>query len=56
MGHSVGEEAHLGVTALLAGVTSKGIWQGDYLSQRIQDAVTRRVATQRALNPIVATG
>jgi hypothetical protein len=56
MGYSVGEVAHLGVTALLASVTSKGIRQGDYLLECLQDAVTRRVGTQRALNFTLATG
>jgi hypothetical protein len=46
VGYSVGEEAHLGVTALLAGVASKGVRQSDYLLECLQDAVTRRVATQ----------
>jgi hypothetical protein len=42
--------------ALLAGVAPKGVRQGDYLPECLQDAATRRVATYRALNPIVAAG
>jgi hypothetical protein len=34
MGYLVREETHLGMPALLAGVASKGIRQGDYLPQR----------------------
>jgi hypothetical protein len=31
MGYAAGEQTHLGVSALLAGVVPKGIGQGDYL-------------------------
>ena len=31
MGYPVGETAHLGMSALLAGVAAKGIRQSDYL-------------------------
>jgi hypothetical protein len=55
MEYPVGEAAHLGVAAL-AGVASKGVRQGDNLSQRFHDATARRVATHRALDPIVAAG
>jgi hypothetical protein len=55
--YPVGEEAHLGMLTLLAGVASKGIRQGDYLLKRFQIATTRLVATHRALNPsMVAAG
>jgi hypothetical protein len=56
MGYPVGEAAHLRMSALLAGMAPKGIWQGDYLPKRFQDAATRRVAAYRAENPIVAAG
>jgi hypothetical protein len=41
VGHPLGEEAHLGVFAFLAGVTPKGVRQGAYLLECLQDAVTR---------------
>jgi hypothetical protein len=56
MGHAVGEVAHLGVAALLAGVLALGIWESDYLLERYQDATTRPIAAHRAQDPIVATG
>ena len=56
MGYPIGEVAHLGVTALPAGVLAKGIWQTDYLLQRSQDATTRPIGAHWALDPIVATG
>ncbi len=57
MGYSLGEAAHLGVTTLLAGVASKGVRQGDYLPQFLQDTTTRLVAAHWAPNPIlVASG
>jgi len=57
VGHPIREKAHLGVSALLAGVAPKGVRQGDYLAERFQDATIRRVTAHRALNPIrVATG
>jgi hypothetical protein len=31
MGYAAGEQPHLGVSALLAGVLAESIWQGDYL-------------------------
>ena len=46
MGYSVGEAPHLGVSALLAGMASKGIGQGDYLPECFQETATRRVGTQ----------
>ena len=46
MAHPVEEETHLGMSALLAGVASKGVWQSDYLLECLQDAVIRRVAAQ----------
>jgi hypothetical protein len=54
MGHAVGGEVHLGMSALLAGVASKGIRQGDYLLERVYSTTTRRVATHWAANPILA--
>jgi len=56
VGYPVGEAAHLGMPALLAGVASKGIRQGDYLPECFQNTTTRRVAAHRALNLIVAAG
>ncbi len=42
------------MSALLAGMASKGVRQGDYLPERFQDTTTRRAATYQALNPTVA--
>ena len=56
MGYPVREAAHLGMSALLAGVAPKGIRQGDYLPERFQETTTRCVATHLAPNPIVGAG
>jgi hypothetical protein len=53
MGHLVGEAAHLGMSALLAGVASEGVRQGDYLPQRFYGTTTRRVAAHRAANLVL---
>jgi hypothetical protein len=39
--------------ALLAGVASEGVWQGDYLPPRFYGTTTRRVAARRAENPVL---
>jgi hypothetical protein len=48
VGYSVGEEAHLGMSALLACVASKGVRKGDYLLERFQQATTRPIAAHWA--------
>jgi hypothetical protein len=35
--HPVGQTPHLGVAALLAGVATYGIWQGNYLLEGSED-------------------
>jgi hypothetical protein len=56
VGYPVREKPHLGVSALLAGVAPKGIWQSDYLPECFQDVTIRLIAAHWALNPIVAPG
>jgi hypothetical protein len=53
VGYSVGEEAHLGVAALLAGVAAEGVWQKDYLPECFQDVTIRLIVAHWALDPIV---
>jgi len=55
VGYPVRETAHLGMSALLAGMASKGVRQGDDLPECFQDTAIRRVGAHRALNPILVT-
>jgi len=46
----VGQRAHLGVAALLAGVCAEDVWKGNYLLERPYDGAVEGAAAGLALS------
>ena len=52
--HSVGQEPHLGVRALLAGVSTQGIRHGGYLTKGLQHRSAHRAGAQVTLGRVLS--